>query len=214
VRPRELFELADHLLVTAECKVCLEPVFQRGEPQLVEPPDLLLRERLVGEVGEGRSPPESERLLQPPRSAGRLRRTRLLDECLKPPCVDALVVDAEGVPGHLRHEHAVAELPAEPGDVPLHVLRRGGRRLLAPQLVHERVDRDDRAAVQEQDGQQRTGLARGKLEQLAVPADLERPEDPELERLAHRRSTGVNRSSTAGTDDSRRRERRARTGQA
>jgi hypothetical protein len=68
--------------------------------------------------------------------------------------------------------------------------------------------------VEEQDGEQRTWLARGKLEQLAVPTDLERPEDTELERLAHRRSTGVNRSSTAATDDSGRCERGARTGQA
>jgi len=44
---------------------------------------------------------------------------------------DALVVDAERIPGRLGHEHAVAELPAEPGDVPLHILRGGSGRLIA-----------------------------------------------------------------------------------
>jgi hypothetical protein len=103
VRSGELFELPDHLLVPAECKVRLQPVFKRGEPQLLESVDLLLRERLVREVGQGRPAPEGERLLQPPRRAGRLRRARLLDEGLEPPGIDELVVDAEGVPGRLGH---------------------------------------------------------------------------------------------------------------
>jgi len=57
--------------------------------------------------------------------------------------------------------------------------------------------------MQEQDGQQGARFAGRKLQQASVPGDLERPEDAELERLAHthsRRSTGVNRSSTDDRD--------------
>jgi hypothetical protein len=61
--------------------------------------------------------------------------------------------------------------------------------------------------MQEQDGQERAWLAGRELEHASLPARLERPEDAELERFAHtddvrnsRRSTGVNRSSTADGD--------------
>jgi hypothetical protein len=76
------------------------------------------------------------------------------------------------------------------------------------------VDRYDLSLAQEQDGEQRPRLAGRKLEQSVFTGDLERPQDPELERLAHGRSTGVNRSSTVATEAFGRRENSARTGQA
>ena len=49
-------------VVTAELDLGLEPVLERGQPQLVEPGDLVLEERLEREVGERRPAPERERV--------------------------------------------------------------------------------------------------------------------------------------------------------
>jgi hypothetical protein len=78
----------------------------------------------------------------------------------------------------------------------------------------EPVDRDDLPPAQEQDREQRARLPGRKVEQTVIARYLERPQDPEVERHAHGRSTGVNRSSTAAIEALRRRESRARTGQA
>src|SRR5438309_8552305 len=73
-------QLADELAVAAEREICLNPLLETGEPQLLEPRDRPLRPRLVRELGERRSPPERECLAQAFR--GRLRST--LDQILPP----------------------------------------------------------------------------------------------------------------------------------
>ena len=45
----------------AERQVGFDAVLERGQAQLLEPGDLVLRERLVGEVGQRRPAPEVER---------------------------------------------------------------------------------------------------------------------------------------------------------
>ena len=180
-----------------EREVRLDAVLQRREAQLLESPDLVLRERLVGEVGERRPAPERQRLLEPRRGGGRLFVPRLFDECLEARRVER--IDAQRVPRRLREQRAVPEHPPQPGDVALHVLRRRRRRDLAPELVHEPVDRDDLAAAQEQDSEQRPRLAGRKLERPVVAGDLERAQDPELERTINRRQPIVNRRSRGFT---------------
>ena len=61
---RELLELGHEPVVTAERELRLDPRFDGGKTFLLEPADLGLREFVVGEVGERRSPPERERLTQ------------------------------------------------------------------------------------------------------------------------------------------------------
>ena len=61
VRGDQRLELGQDVLVAAEREVGLDPILERGEPQVLEPPDLVLRERLVREVGERRAAPERER---------------------------------------------------------------------------------------------------------------------------------------------------------
>ena len=65
---------ADHLGVAAERELRLDELLARGDPQLLEPGDLGLRERLVGEVGQRRAAPERERALE--RGGGRRRAAR------------------------------------------------------------------------------------------------------------------------------------------
>ena len=60
----ERLQLADELGVAAEREVGLDPLFERRELQLVQARDLRLCERLVGEVGQGGTPPEGERPAQ------------------------------------------------------------------------------------------------------------------------------------------------------
>jgi hypothetical protein len=47
------FELSDQVSMTTERKLGLDPLLHHRKPQLLEASDLRLRERLVGDVGEG-----------------------------------------------------------------------------------------------------------------------------------------------------------------
>ena len=67
----EALELADELAVAAEGEVRVDAILKRGEAKLLEPADLALRPRLVGELGEWRAAPEREGLAQ---ALGRGRR--------------------------------------------------------------------------------------------------------------------------------------------
>ena len=64
----ERLELADQLGVPSAGQVGLDAVLEQREPQLLEPADLALGERLIREIGERRPAPERERLPQPLRS--------------------------------------------------------------------------------------------------------------------------------------------------
>ena len=57
----ERLELGDQRGVMTEREVGLDAVLERDQPQLLEPRDLVLRERLVGEIGQRRPAPERER---------------------------------------------------------------------------------------------------------------------------------------------------------
>ena len=54
--------LRDQTVVTAQCELGVDPFLDREQTQLVEAENGGLRERLVGEVGQGRAPPECERV--------------------------------------------------------------------------------------------------------------------------------------------------------
>ena len=60
--PGQRLELADQLGIAAERELRLDPPLDRGQAQLLEPGDLRLSERLVGEVGQRRAAPERQRL--------------------------------------------------------------------------------------------------------------------------------------------------------
>ena len=66
-----------------EREVRVDALLERREPQLLEPRDLRLRERLVGEVGERRATPEREGLTQLLRGRRGLAAARLADQPLE-----------------------------------------------------------------------------------------------------------------------------------
>ena len=71
------FQLTDHMRMTPERKLRLGPVFHHARPELLQPGDLGLRERLEPEIGQRRAPPQRQRLAKHRRgAASSLRRQR------------------------------------------------------------------------------------------------------------------------------------------
>ncbi len=60
----ERFDLADELRGVSQLELGLEQIFDRGEPALLEPPDLALRKGFVRELGERRPAPQPKRALE------------------------------------------------------------------------------------------------------------------------------------------------------
>ncbi len=74
----ERLELPDDVGVSFELEVGVDPLLERDEPKLLEPADLALCERFVGEIGQRRTSPDVERLPQQRRARSRIRSvTRL-----------------------------------------------------------------------------------------------------------------------------------------
>ena len=168
--------------VATTVEIRVDPFLEGAEARLLQPRDLALRERLVGEVGERGAAP------QPQRCAEQLRRLvgrpsgSVRDEPLKPARVEPVGVDPNDVAGRARDEHTVAEHLPQLRDVPLDHLHRRRRRLPAPEFLAEDVHRDRLVRVHEQDREQRA-LLRPRQPEFAVAVDdLEWPEDPELQR--------------------------------
>jgi hypothetical protein len=64
VPPNELLELMDHRFMSAYGEIGFDPFLERREVQLFEAADLLLSERVVGELGKRRATPKRERIPQ------------------------------------------------------------------------------------------------------------------------------------------------------
>ena len=132
----EPFELADDLCVPAEREVGLQPQLERGQAQLLQPPDLVARERLVLELRKRRPAPEPEGFAQ--QLAGRCGVTlpesfaSPTQQSLEPLQVERARLDPQQVPSRPRLERTRIEQLAQLRDLNLHRLDRGGRRPLTP----------------------------------------------------------------------------------
>lgn len=166
----------------------LDVALHRVETELLDPLDLALSELGERKLVQGRPAPELQRVLE----GGERCRGIVVDaapsprrEQLEATGIDLAVGDTEDVPGRLGDEHAVGpgrlEQPAEVRDVALDRLRRRGRRLPAPEGVHESVDGDDLAATEHHHRQERPLPPAWEPDLAAgVAANLERAEDLEL----------------------------------
>jgi len=154
-------ELGHQLGMPAQCQVCLDALLQRSQPQLLQLRDRGLRERLVGELVQRRTSPQSQRVPQPSGLGGDRRLCRLRHETTEPVGIDLVAVDGQQVPGRARLQHlrgfAVIAWP-EPlpqrGHQPMECLGGGGRWRLAPQLVDQPIGGDDRAGTEYEHTQQ------------------------------------------------------------
>ena len=164
----EPLELPDQLPVAAGGEASVDRQLGRMEAQLLQPPDLGGGERLAGDVGQRVAPPQPERLA----------RLLLLDQALEANGVDAFHVELQLITAPVGDDlGAVAvEQPPELGDVELHHLRRGRRRVLAPEPIHQQLDRDGRVGAEREHRQQRALLRRAERDRPAMDCRLDRPE--------------------------------------
>ena len=153
VAAHEPLELCD-VDVATERELGVDPVFDRADPRLLEPWHLERRERLVGEVGERRLAPQSERLTEEHRRPGdapmRCERPCDADQAFEPEQVHLLGVDGEDVSRRLGQQHrrlgarAAVRLErlAQVRDVDLQRRCRPLRRLVTPEPVDKAVGGD------------------------------------------------------------------------
>jgi hypothetical protein len=78
VRGGQRLKLADHLGMTAERQIGVDPVLEDTDVQLLQPRDLRLRERFIAQVGEWRAAPEREGLAELVRRLPQLVRRQSL----------------------------------------------------------------------------------------------------------------------------------------
>lgn len=175
----ERLELGHELGTAAQREVEVDALFDRGEAQAVEPGDLGLRERLLGEVGKRGAMPECERLSQRARGERRLvarpELPCLPDEPLESVEVELVVLKLEEIAGSRRANPLGTERLSQPRDVDLDRLPRARGRVIVPEAVDQPVDRDDIVPVEEEEGEERALLPRPDGDALAAVLDFQRP---------------------------------------
>ena len=180
----ERLQLADQVVLQAERKIGVDPFNQSAQAKLLQPPDLVESERLIGEVGQRRAAPQSERVAQqrrgPRRVACRLSPLPLVETLLEAVNVQLASLNVECVTSRLGPQTVVAQCATQLRDVVLEDLRRRRGRPLTPKLVDQPVRRERLVRMDQQERQQRTLLATPERDRSPLIADLERTEDVEI----------------------------------
>ncbi len=177
----ECFELGHQLVVTAERELGLEAVFQRRDVEFVEPCDLVLREPLVRQIRQRRAVPECKCRVQTVQRVGVITGRQgcpaLGEEPLEAVAVELVGLEGEAVGAADSSNRVRRQLLAQGRDAVLQHLRRGRRRLVAPQLVDDHVPRQRHVAVQEQESED-SALSRAAERNPSLAVErLDRPED-------------------------------------
>ena len=168
VPAHQQLELGDELGIAAEGEIHLDPFLEGLEPKLLEPRDLGLRPRLVGELDQRLSSPERKRLPQQPARLDRGRGPRVTDELLETEQIERPGIGMELVRRGDGPDQVAAERPAELRDVGLEHLRCRGRRPAGPDLLDQAIARDRLVRPKKEDDEQRAGLARTQRHDAAV----------------------------------------------
>ena len=114
----ERLELADELGVAPEGEVGVDPLLEGRPAKLLEPGDLRLRPRLVGDVGKRWAPPERQRLTEGRRgelrATGAERLPPLGEQALEAQRIELVGRDVEHVAGRAGEDRlAVLERLAQ-----------------------------------------------------------------------------------------------------
>jgi hypothetical protein len=180
--------------VVAKGKTRLDRLLERGGPQLVQPLDFRFHERFIGDVLERLATPQAQRLVELVECHSRRPPRRLLEPTggirhrgLEPHGVDLVRRDVEqvAVAGRAKCGRGTLSGQAQcPPQVRDDALQRVGgvhRELVAPQLIDEDVGGNRVARLEQQRAQRDSRPATSQQEDGPVTADLQRPEDSELQ---------------------------------
>ena len=178
-------QLRHELVVAPECELRVVQKFDRLQAALLESGRLRVSHRLLGEVGERGSAPETERVAEilgcvrwPP---GREGLGSALDQALVAGQVELVGIESQRVARAMRFDPVRPERLAEAVDVHLERRDRRPRGLGAPQDVDQPVSRHDDLGVQEQERQQRPLLGCAQLQWAVLAGRLDRPQNPEFD---------------------------------
>ena len=131
-------ELRHQLEMAAGRQIGIDPILQRREPQLLQPGDLALRERLAPQIGQRLPPPQRQRITQPGRAIpGIPARTRPLDQQLKPRHIDLIRRRAQQIPRRPRPDPLSPQQLAQRRHMPVQRVLRATRRILTPQRLDQ-----------------------------------------------------------------------------
>ena len=181
----ELPQLADELGVAVAQQVRRDARLERGQPLLLQPRDLGRRERLEGEIRERRATREPQRFAQQRRrvlglAAGQ-RALPVVEQPREPLGVELAGRDLEEIARRCRAEDVgPAERLAQPRHVHLDALDGARRRVLAPQRERQAIGAHRLVGVQQQHGEDRTGLDTAQRHRSVLAVDLHGPEYPKL----------------------------------
>src|SRR4029453_2486886 len=182
-------QLADDRGVVADLQVALEPLLQRAQTQLLEPSDLCLSERYVGQVLERGSPEQREGSAEDPSRGPVIRgcksRPRPIEQDLEALQIELAVLNPQqvsGCPGYeARSESVSAEELPQAGDGRIEGRTRAARRRIPPHPFDEAVPRYPRVPVEQQYRQRRPLLLPAEREDPIRLEDLQRAENPKLQ---------------------------------
>src|SRR5581483_4680770 len=183
-----VLELGDDLPMLAERERGLEPLLERVDPQIFEAVGLGAQPPDLGQPLERRAAPERERAVS--EVGGRPRVA--LAACGARPDEQALEDNGvrrradDGVAVAAADDRRLAESRAQPGDVVLDGVSRGGGHVGPPELVDQRVHGDMAPAPKREEREQRVALRAGHVDGPAVDADLEGTEDSDFEPIRER----------------------------
>ena len=186
--------VADQRGMVTKTQTRIAHIGERGDPQLLQPPGLRPHERLACHVGERRSTPQPERLLELPQRCrhviGLQRRPRANSQSLKPPSINGIALHPQLVSagprekGRARSAWRAIRLKRTPQLRNEHLKARRDilRRPIAPQDIDQPIPRDHVVRLNQQSGEQRTLLERGEMHRAAIRQHLKRPQYPILVR--------------------------------
>ncbi len=184
----ELVELGNQSLLPARLEVGLDARFERGQPQFFQGGDGALGKRMVSEVSECRPAPDCQRFGEEFRAQLRRPAGRLIQKLLETTGINIPRPDGQTVAASLGDQQSRAsegfavglKQLAQLQDMQLEDRARGGRGLLAPQLVDKTLGRDGVARVQDKHRQESTGASARYIEAPGSLANLQRSEDAEF----------------------------------
>ena len=198
LRLRECLELGDQTRVAAEGKVRFDPLLEHDRPELLEPRDLGLRERLIDEICERRPSPEGERFAQCDlggfRAAGLESISPVVRGSHEAMEVHALRGELERVARRASDDDRSERL-SELRDVHLNGMRSGLGCLARPEGVDKAIDRHHAAEIESKHRKQRARLGAADPNGSSLARHLEGTEQAELEHSLARRVAPLARAA-------------------